>query len=189
MGRTKGSKNKATLKWEAYWLNKEKAKGILQAKAEEDRKHPERVILEWLKSLIKPIDITDLIAYLSTTYIIHGIILTSAELYERAKNIGKGLTLISGKPDILNNLPFADTPLGWVSDLPWLINTYIQAQNLSEERKKQIIEGLTKIVERPDPDSLYIWALSFAIAYYIQKHGITNIFSSIKAFLGFAPEV
>lgn len=179
--RPKGSKNKATKRWEAYWLSKQKAKAWYQAKHEYLKKNP----LESLKGWIKNIDPLELASVLATTYVIHGVITTTTEIYERVININQGIQIVAGTPDWVDWLPFGNTPLGLLSNLPWLINTLIQG-GFSEEQAKNTVEGLKKIVEKPNTDSLFIWAVSFAIAYYVQKHGITDIIGSIKGFLGLA---
>lgn len=139
---------------------------------------------------IDRIEPMEFLSVLATTYVVHGIILTTTEFLERATNISKGLRIISGTPDIVKYLPFSDTPVGWVSNIPFLVSRiwdiYTQ-KGATDEVKKQVVEGSKKILEEPDSDSIYLWAVSFAIAYYIQKHGITEIFGSIRSFLGLAP--
>lgn len=181
MTRPKGSKNKATKKWEAYWLNKKKWKAYFKAKEEYLKKNP----LEALKNWLKQIDPLEFAAIISTTYVIHAIIQTTSELFQRATNINSGIRIISGSPEFIKNLPWGNLPLiGNLYDLPFLINTILNAQNISEERKQEIIKGATTILKNPQDDSILLWAISFSIAYYVQKHGITDILGSIKGFLG-----
>lgn len=181
MGRTKGARNKATEKWLAYWTSKKKWKGYFKARTEYFKKNP----LEAIKSWIKPFDPIELAGVLTTTYVIHSIILNTAELFDRATNISKGLRLISGTPDWVSYLPWGNTPLGWISNLPFLLSTLLQG-GVPEDRAQEIIDGLVKIAEEPESDSFLIWATSFSIAYYIQKHGIPDILGTIKGFLGLA---
>jgi len=136
------------------------------------------------------LDLLELAAVLASTYVIHGIILTTKELFERVENISKGLQLISNTPDWVNFLPFIDTPLGWTANIPFLLNelwNILNESELDQKRKEEIVEGAKTILEKPQSDDLMLWAISFVIAYYVQKHGITNIFSSIQAFLGIKP--
>ena len=161
-------------------------------KTKADKKKPlDQLIKEYAEKLIDKIDPLELASLLATTYVIHGIILNTTELFERATNITKGLSLISGTPEIVQALPFGNTPFGWTANIPFLLariwDIWNLKENVSEETKEQIVEGAKKILEKPDTDSFYLWVLSFSIAYYIQKHGIPDIFGSIKAFLGIAP--
>lgn len=153
-----------------------------------------KYILEEIKNrLIKVlanINPLELAATLATTYVIHGLILSTKELFDRATNISQGLRLISGTPEWVSFLPFADTPLGWTANIPFLIGQLWDILNakedISQEQKERIVEGATKILENPQSDSIYLWILSYAIAYYVQKHGITDIFKAVQGFLGVA---
>lgn len=153
------------------------------------KKNLEYSLREHIGKFIDRIEPIEFIGLLSTTWVIHGIILTTAELYERATNISKGLRVISGTPDIVKYLPFGDTPLAWASNLPFLISKiwdiYTQ-KGATDEQKQQIVEGTKKLLEAPDPESIDLWIVSLAIAYYIQKHGILNILNGVKGFLGLA---
>jgi len=162
-----------------------------KAKVAAEIKVKSKHILDEIKlRLAKSFDNLDLLevsAVLAGTYVIHSIILTTAELFERAENISKGLQVISNTPDWVNLLPFANTPLGWTSNIPFLIGelwTLLNKGDLPTERKEEIIDGVKTILETPEGDSPMLWAISFIIAYYVQKHGITNIFGTIQSFLG-----
>lgn len=151
----------------------------------------EESLREHIGKFIDRIEPMEFIGLLSTTYVIHGIILTTAELTQRATNISKGLRLISGTPEIIKYLPFGDSPFAWSANIPFLLGKLWDIYNkkeLTQEEKENIISGSKTILEEPDAESLDLWIISIAIAYYIQKHGILNIFSAVRGFLGFAPE-
>lgn len=172
-------------------LTAKTAAAIEAAKQKIDRKNFNKnfpyEIKKALIETIKKIEPLELASTLITTYVIHGIILSTAELFERAENIAKGLDIISSKPEAINIINPTSNPLGlitnWISNIPFLIAALIEG--VDQDTAEKLTEGLTKIAEKPESDSLYIWALSYAIAYYIQKHGITDVFGAIKGFLGF----
>jgi len=176
---------------EAAKIAEAETKARTKAYIKERGKHFPALIQERLLKLIDNIDLIELSATLATTYVVHGIILTSAELFDRATNISQGLRMVSGTPEWVSLLPFADTPLGWTANIPFLINTLWdllnQKEDFPQEQKEQIIEGATKILENPKSDTVYLWVLSYTIAYYVQKHGILNIFSAVQGFLGIKP--
>jgi len=153
------------------------------------KKKFEESLREHIGKFIDRIEPMEFLSTLATTYIVHGIILTSAELYQRTQNITKGLRIISGTPEIIKYLPFGDTPLAWAANIPFLASKlwdiYTQKE-ATKEQKEEIIQGATEIAKAPEADDLYLWAVSFAIAYYVQKHGIKDILGSVRAFLGFA---
>lgn len=182
LGRTPGAKNKATRKWEAYWLNKNKAKAFYQAKMEYLAKNP----LESLKTWLKDIDVLELAGTLALTYVIHNLIISIADFFDRAKSISDSVRVIAGTPDAVKWLPWGSIPLiGNFYDLPWIINTLLNKQEVPDNTK-EVLVNLKKELDNPNTDSFFIWVLSFGIAYYIQKHGITDIFNTIKGFLGVA---
>jgi len=163
----------------------EKARVIGRIKGEKQAEKHKTLFMkfiETLKTLDIEIDPIEAVAVGATTYVIHSLILTTTELLDRVNNMSKGLRIISGTPEILGQLPFADSPIGWIGNLPFLIAQIFSGEN--EESQQRIIDGIKKITEEPNSDNFFIWAVSLVIAYYVQKHGITDILGAARSFLG-----
>lgn len=178
--------------WKWYWEAKRAKAGELQAELEYAKRTPLSLQLRMkIMELLDRVDPIEAAAVACTTVVIHDVILTTSEFLEKVNNVGKGLAQISGTPEELNFITSMPV-VGWLANFPWLAGELVSMllegeKAVSDEDKKRMISGASKLFEDTRRDTWFLWFISFGIAFYVIRNGLPDIFGAIQGFLGMKP--